>query len=85
MLEQILVALIVFLAALYSAWHVCPASLRLSLVQRLQRRCQRSPLGPFMPAIARAAAVPNGACASCGARSRCAAARGAVVAAKQLR
>lgn len=84
MFEQAIVALIVLVAVAYSAWHICPASVRLALVQRLQKRCQSSPIGPFMPAIARAAAVPNGACAGCGARARCGAARGAAVEANKI-
>ena len=76
MLEQAAVILIVLAAAAYTAWYICPANLRLALVQRLQRRCQQSPAAKLMPSIVRAAAVPTGACAGCGARSRCPVGRG---------
>jgi len=84
MLEQLVVALIVLIAAAYSAWHICPASVRLSLVKRLQKRCQNSAVGPFMPTIARAAAVPNGACAGCAASGRCPATRAAMARANEI-
>ncbi len=79
MVEQLLVGLIVLIAAAYCVWFICPADLRVALVRRLQRRCSDTPAATLLPGIARAAAVPNSACAGCGARTRCPANRSAEV------
>lgn len=69
--EQILVGLIVALAAGYSAWQLTPASLRQRGVAAFARRCAGTRLARVSPAFARAAAKPSGACAGCGARGQC--------------
>lgn len=69
--EQLLVLLIVALAAGYSAWQLTPASLRQRGVAAFARRCAGTRLARVSPALARAAAKPGGACAGCGARGQC--------------
>lgn len=69
--EQVLVLLIVALAAGYSAWHLTPASLRQRGVAAFARRCASTRLARVSPALARAAATPTSACAGCGARGQC--------------
>jgi hypothetical protein len=71
MIENLLVALIVAGAAVYSLWHLAPASVRQSAVSALARRCSRSRMRALMPGLQRAAAKPTGACAGCGARGQC--------------
>ena len=73
MIEQLSVVLIVVVAALYSLWQIAPAGLRLAALRKLGL-CER-PAG-IPSAIERAARVPSGACAGCGARGRCPVARG---------
>jgi len=69
--EQILVLLIVALAAGYSAWQLTPASLRQRGVAAFARRCAGTRWARVAPALARGAAKPTGACAGCGARGQC--------------
>ncbi|MBL8244127.1 MAG: hypothetical protein JNL89_08055 [Rhodanobacteraceae bacterium] len=69
--EQLLVLLIVGLAAGYSAWHLTPAAWRQQAVAAFARRCAGSRAARLSPALARAAAKPTGACAGCGARGQC--------------
>jgi hypothetical protein len=71
MLESILVALIVAVAALYSAWQLTPASLRRRLAQAFAKRCGQTRVGSLAPVLTRAASRPSGACSDCGARGKC--------------
>lgn len=76
MVEELLVALIVAVAAGYSVWHLTPATLRQRGVAAFARRCAGTRLARATPALARAAVKPSGACAGCGARAQCPVGRG---------
>jgi hypothetical protein len=71
MIENLLVGVIVAVAAAFSAWHLTPASLRQSAVAAFARRCSRGKMRALIPGLQRAAAKPTGACAGCGARGQC--------------
>ncbi len=71
MLESILVALIVAIAAVYAGWQLTPASLRRRFAEAFARRCGQTRIGALAPVLARAASRPSGACSSCGARGKC--------------
>jgi hypothetical protein len=71
MLESILVALIVAIAAVYAGWQLTPAALRLRFAQAFAKRCGQTRVGALAPALTRAASRPSGACSDCGARGKC--------------
>jgi hypothetical protein len=71
MLESIVVALIVAVAAVYAGWQLTPATLRLRFAQAFARRCAQTRMGALAPALTRAASRPSGACSGCGARGKC--------------
>jgi hypothetical protein len=71
MLESIVVALIVAVAAVYAGWQLTPATLRLRFAQAFARHCAQTRVGALAPALTRAATRPSGACGSCGAREKC--------------
>ena len=71
MIEHLLVGVIVAAAAVYSVWHLTPASLRQNAVAALASRCRRGRMQTLIPGLQRAAATPTGACAGCGARGQC--------------
>lgn len=69
-MQGLLVALIVLLAALYSAWRLLPGGARLAVHRWLIRR--RDPLSQRLALLS---PQPGGHCSDCGARGRCPARR----------
>ena len=69
MLQNLVVALIVAAATLYTAWSLTPPRVRFSALTQLDRKLGPGWLRGYLVAPLLKRALPTGSCASCGSSS----------------